>query len=108
MRRLPSASSRFVITIVVIMGHLNRLSSAFWLPSKIRSLKCTHALRKSAPELQLLPPSAWRADAAAHRERVRRLVGGSLAGFDGDHPIYNFIFRFDIIVRISGRRALPI
>jgi len=95
--RRPVASS-ILLNIIVMMGYLNRLTSAFGLPSKRHSLKClsSYALRTSAPELELVPPSDWRADAAAHRERVRRLVGGSLAGFDGDHPIYNFIFRSDI------------
>ena len=63
------------------------------------------------PSLELIPEATWRDAAAKHRERVRRLVGGSLGGgdpkssssgggtttnnaLDRTNPIYNFLFNY--------------
>jgi|AntAceMinimDraft_5_1070358.scaffolds.fasta_scaffold15791_3 hypothetical protein len=99
----PNISAWF-LTIVMIIGHRPRSVSAFALFGKGFSLQhlATRATAKSAQEIELVPSSAWRVAAAAHQERVRRLVGGRLTGYDGDHPIYNFLFRYDAGSTVSS------
>ncbi len=67
----------------------------------------TSALREPGAALEAIPAAEWRRAAAAHKARVRRLVGGCLTSYDGDNPIYNFLFRSVSCRSLATFASLP-
>lgn len=77
-----------------LAGHCACRTVGFSNFKRFGSLPSAGSTRLKASGPEIVPEVVWRRAADEHVARVRRLVGGCLTSYDGDNPIYNFLFRY--------------